>query len=686
MNSRRFRGLRSKIFTVSVLCMLIPMLISLVAIANLSGKFVEEASGDTASAADGDALLNVAIEKKNLIEVIISETGKQIQTIAIQPIIVDLLTNARRTDTDPELSDYRFIANNLQWHVERSNGLYENLFLMFNNRTVADGIGGETVGTDQPILGSVKSIQVRDPVLSPNTGNPVMTIVAGVINKAKEHFGSVAAEVDLTVLYQRVLEAHPVEEQLETMVVTSNGQVISATNPEYVFNLNLRDEGSEFHELYQKMREEKTGSGSFTLDETDYAAAYSHSNQYGLYILTYKPATITGENVNVSKVLINIIIISIISIIIAAIIIYIATRALTKPILAATNQAELVATGDLSVEIPEKTLKRTDEAGKISNALATMIRNQKDIVSQLTVIAEQVVSSSEKLNASSEHVGKAAEEVGDSILEIASTAEKQSAQIDSTLANLKALVEQVQEMNSSIEKIESTTMLMLEDIARGNSTVAESVQNINILKEDAEEASKAIADLGNITNQIGKFIDTINDIASQTNLLALNASIEAASAGEAGKGFSVVATEIRKLAEESANASRGIAKLILEIRNNVNNAISKMNSSTKSLNSSVEIIEQNGSIFYSIEERAQQLKGIVGDVTSNVKVMTDNSLDFEQKMQEFNHISQEFAANSREASAASKEQIALTSEIEASSRALAEISEKLDELIKKYKM
>lgn len=124
--------------------------------------------------------------------------------------------------------------------------------------------------------------------------------------------------------------------------------------------------------------------------------------------------------------------------------------------------------------------------------------------------------------------------------------------------------------------MQKTTVHMIDDIARGSRTAVESIDSINKLKADAEGVSAVIFNLGNTTNQIGQIIEIISGIAEQTNMLALNAAIEAARAGEAGKGFSVVADEIRKLAEGFADASRRIAKLIVEIRSGVDTAVNKM--------------------------------------------------------------------------------------------------------------
>ena len=340
----------------------------------------------------------------------------------------------------------------------------------------------------------------------------------------------------------------------------------------------------------------------------------------------------------------------------------------------------------MTVEIPKDFLKRKDELGKLTNSFAIMIQNLKTIILQITDTADQVAASSQQLYASGEQVGTAAEDVGRTILEIAAGAEEQSTQIDSSLSNLSNLISQINEVNMSSDIMEETTVHMIDDISRGSRSAAESIDRINNLKADTEGASIVISDLGNTSNQIGEIIELISGIAGQTNMLALNAAIEAARAGEAGKGFSVVAEEIRKLAEESADASRRIAKLIVDIREGVDTAVDKIDSSVKSVNSSVKAIEENGEIFAAINGQAEELKEIVAKVTQNVKIMTDTSRDFETTMQEINKVSQEFAANSEGVSASSEEQIALTAEIVSSSKAMADMSEELSSLIRNFKL
>ena len=134
---------------------------------------------------------------------------------------------------------------------------------------------------------------------------------------------------------------------------------------------------------------------------------------------------------------------------------------MTKPILTVTEQAELLSQGNLYMKMPDKFLKRKDELGRLARSFDSMILNLKTITQQISDTSSQVAASSQELYASGEQVGKAAENVGNKIMEMATGAEEQSAQIDSTLISLKNLMEQIDEGNVKTDNMEKTTTEMM---------------------------------------------------------------------------------------------------------------------------------------------------------------------------------------------------------------------------------
>lgn len=671
---RNFKGLRMKIFLVSALCMLVPMVFVAYTARYISGKFLTEYAKNS--------LMNIASEKRNQFDIAFADIIRQGQSIVKQPAIVDPLKSAKINSVVPSEPELQKISQVLQDNFELGDGLYENIYLMYNNKVIADGIGGTSIGWENEEVGSAKELLNREAIASPTTGRPVKAIVVP-IKSDDMHLGTIGMAIELNNVSGKIIDSNSSADTTKTFVLNTAGLVLASTDPEYVFALDFQSEESGLQDLFSQIRSEGTGTGYFTLNGIEYIAAYCTS-KYGMYILSYSPV---DEYMAMIYDMRNIIlIITLCSIIITAIVIIIFSGSITKPIHLVSELAELLAGGDLSAEIPEKFLARKDELGRLSNSFAAMIRDLKTMITKLAATADQVAASSQELYASGEQVGKAADDVGKTILEISSGAEEQSRQIGSALANLSNLIGQINEVKISTDVMDQTTVQIIEDIGKGSTVSLESVNRINALKAETEDVSKVIFSLGDISDQIGNITELISGIAQQTNMLALNATIEAARAGEAGRGFSVVAAQIRKLAEETADASKSIAKLVTDIRNGVEIAINKIDNSVKTVSDSVKAIEQNRDIFSEINSQAERFKEIVAKVTENVNIMTENSYEFESIMQDINRTSGEFAANAESVSAATEEQVALTSEIVASSKALAELAEELLSLIRNFKL
>ena len=676
MNSERvsrFRSLSFRIFITCVLCLILPMLVNLITSSYLSQKYLE----DSASS----ALLDIATEKRNQIELALLNIENQAQSIAAQPYIIDYLSQPNVNTSGGE--QLQRISKNLEDNFKLGNGLFENIFMMYKNKDIADSIEGKSVGWENEAMGSTQDMLIRPAKASPTTGRPVMTIVAPIKNN-DSHLGTIAMAIELNNLSEKIIDNKYSNSEFKTIIMNADGLVISSTDKEHVLTLDFQDEKVALKDFYNKIKANPSGVDFFTLNDIDYIGAFSNSEKYGMYIMSYKP--VSAYNQMILKLELILFAVILISFVVASIIIYITSRRITKPILLAVSQAEKLSKGDLTVNIIEDTKNTKDELGRLANSFSAMINNFRTIIKEITEVTNTVTSSSRQFYESGEQVGKAAEDVGSTILEISSGAEEQSQKISLALSNLRDLINQISDINTSTHIMKDTTDQMIEKIAVGSITASESINSINNLKVDTEGVSKVIFNLGDTSNQIGEIIEMISGIADQTNLLALNAAIEAARAGEAGRGFSVVADEIRKLAEESSDASRRISKLILEVRSGVDTAVNKMDGSISSVNSSVKAIQENGETFTFIYKQAEQLKGIVSDVTHSVKLMAESSQDFEHTMQQINETSREFAANAEGVSAASEEQIAVTQEIVSHSKEMANISEELSSVIKRFKL
>jgi twitching motility protein PilJ len=169
------------------------------------------------------------------------------------------------------------------------------------------------------------------------------------------------------------------------------------------------------------------------------------------------------------------------------------------------------------------------------------------------------------------------------------------------------------------------------DVARHSLQAAEvglqAVQNaiggMNTIRDQIQETSKRIKRLGESSQEIGEITELISDITEQTNVLALNAAIQAASAGDAGRGFSVVAEEVQRLAERSADATRQIAALVKAIQTDTQDAVGAMERSTQGVVEGAKLSDNAGTALSEIDQVSRRL----ADLIEQISVSTSREAD-----------------------------------------------------------
>lgn len=677
---RRKTSLFRKIFTISILCLLVPMLVSLFYSSNLIKNSLE----DEVSA----SLLSIVFEKQNQIELALDNVFEQAIAISTQPYILETFQEAANNNDQLDPDRLHKISAHLKGIFDRGNGLFENIFLIYRDTTVADGIGGNSLGwkpDEQTLsqLGARKDPLLRPPRLSPTTGNPVITIMAPIRGERGEFQGIIGLAIELAVLSEKIVERGKVS-NINTLILDSAGLIISSADPAHVMQISFQEEDDALKDFYKIMLTKGAGTGFLSFEGAENIAAFTISEYYNLYILSYMPVSEYMGTISNLRSGLFLVILS--SVLLAALVVFIFSRRITRPILSISEYANSLAEGDLSQAINERYLKRRDELGRLAQAFNKMNTNLKKMIGDIILTSEQVAAASEELLASGEQVGETAEQVGTTIESVAAGAEEQSAQVDGTIKNLNNLIQQIEEVESGTDNVKMSADNLNTSVHKGSESVNDSITKIIKLKNDTEEVSRVVSNLGEVSEKIGEIVGLINNIAGQTNMLALNAAIEAARAGEAGRGFSVVADEIRTLAEESEKATAKITELIKAIRTGVGTAISKMSDSIQSVNLSVEAIKSNGEIFEEINDEARKLEEIVANVSENVQTMIKSSQNFVMVMQEIARVSDEFASSSEEVAASSEEQVASTEEIVALSKKLAEFATELTITVNEFKL
>lgn len=397
---------------------------------------------------------------------------------------------------------------------------------------------------------------------------------------------------------------------------------------------------------WETVKVQESGIETYTYNNESKFLAYRTSALTGWKVMSAIPLSDLTDTTNSLRAIYIFVMIGSVALILVVSILY--SNTLIKKIKKLATSFHEAANGIISSRVQ---IQSKDEFHDLA-------MDYNHMMEQMNQLILQVQNSSETISETSGNVNQRAQESHQSIKEISMTIEQVAQGASDTATDIQSGVKAINDLSDKLDVIRvlADNMTQLSQSSNelsheGQDVMGKLTEKTALTMEASSTVTKVVHEMKGETEKISLITDTIHQIADQTNLLALNAAIEAARAGEAGRGFSVVAEEIRKLAEQSTQATRQIQGLIQTIQEKAEDTVTSMDSSFQLITDQSTAVTETGAIFNQIEQSITEQLEVIKKIDHAISETAQSKVELLDRMGNISALSEESSASAEEVSA-----------------------------------
>jgi methyl-accepting chemotaxis protein len=296
-----------------------------------------------------------------------------------------------------------------------------------------------------------------------------------------------------------------------------------------------------------------------------------------------------------------------------------------------------------------------EEVARSGGTLAQTVTEASATIEEMTVSIDQMARDLESLAGTVNDTTTTVEDMASFIASVAQNAEQlgeAAGRTSTTVSEMAGAVNEVAKIASEADRISARAS---EDARTGGEAVARTVDGMKAISENMENTARVITGLGQRSDEIGRILEVIEEIADQTNLLALNAAIEAARAGEAGRGFAVVADEVRKLAERSVEAAKEIGEVVRQVQKDTGDAVEVARSGAEEAKTGILLADKAGAALRNIIESVSRSSELMGQIATSTAKQSQASSEVLETVAAMNAATSQVTKAVREQAEGSKQ-------------------------------